>query len=346
MSEIAQQCGVSRATVQRALSGRTNVLPDTAARIRTVAAALGYDPAQQETARRLAYHQQGKTPTNYVIAYFIPQTSSEPYYMRVFNGIIDVLGPAGYDLLLISALHRTTDAIPPSIAHGHVDGAIFNNVLQLPLLHQLRETPTFRGRPMLSLFLPTTLCPAVLIDERGGAYTATSHLLELGHRRILEFWGSAQDNYFALQRSAGCRQACEDRGLNPPDVLFSFPPIHPSPDIEARYTVPLLQALEQDPSITAVLAPNDAAALPLIRTLRAQGYRLPEDMSLVGFDDIRRWDNDMGVNQLTTIHVPLEEMGRQAAEYMLARLQGQTTRDYSVTLPTHLVVRASTAPPR
>ncbi|HEY3376627.1 MAG TPA: LacI family DNA-binding transcriptional regulator [Armatimonadota bacterium] len=349
LAEIAKHCGVGRSTVQRALSGQTNVLPETAARIHAAAAALGYDPAHQEAARRLAYRQQGKLPTNHVIAHVVPANYNDPYYSRISDGIIEVLIREEYALLLVFSTDAQRDRIPPSIAFGHVDGVVLTNIApqdRLPLCRLLRETPAFRTRPIISLFRPSDSSPAVLVDEQGGAYLATTHLLELGHRRLVEFYGgNIEPDYFSTNRYAGCRRACTDFGLDPHTVLCS-PPVNTHQAIDIRYAAPLLQALEQDPTITGILAPNDDAAVHLIYMLRARGYRLPEDYSIVGFDDIRRWDNDRGINQLTTIRVPLEDMGRLAAEQMIACLRGKETPNDYTTLPTQLVVRATTAPPR
>ena len=204
------------------------------------------------------------------------------------------------------------------------------------------------------------------------ARAEVTHLLELGHRYFLYFRrphhmsvGVHQDQLYP-----GYRQACFEHGLDPEQHLipaeidaelmrFAFKADHLtqiillnslkaglpalSPASWARYR----RLLEQHPKITAILAPNDATAITLRYLLVMDGKRVPEDYSLVGFDDTDPMLDARGRdNILTTVHLPLRALGQKAARLLIDLLTGQASAQCRIVVPTKLIVRASTAAPR
>jgi DNA-binding LacI/PurR family transcriptional regulator len=234
-----------------------------------------------------------------------------------------------------------------------VDGAI---LLAGPdfgphLVKALRAEPCFGERPIVSLQKPLSEpgCSAVLTDDWRGAYATMTHLLELGHRAVAHFVGEPLGGYLVEQRLAAYRQACHDFGADPQGVLHLV-----EWDLGLRWqSGPMAEALlawlRHHPEVTAVLAITDEGAVAIWEVLAAAGYRIPEQLSLVGFGDLDPVPGGaLGQeNQLTTVQLPLTEVGCEAARLLIGQVTGEIVGDRQVTLPTSLVVRRSTgSPPR
>ncbi len=349
MQDIADRCGVSLITVSRALRDDPRVRPETAGRIRETAAALGYDPACHHAARRLALRKHGIHVINHIFATFMPGDFARAnYFLNLFRGVLAMATSRGFALL--TADPAMTQPLP-IYTRGDVDGfiAVGWDAYQqhVPLA---RLAPALRGRrcPIVVMLVPVEGCSRVLTDDFGGAYAATAHLLALGHRRVLHFWPEIPEMgpiYLHDQRRAGCRQAYRDHGLNPDDGLYGLRMDHLLP-LEQRMPDALRRAWAAHPGITAILLPNDGYASLAREALRALGLRVPEDISIVGFDDAEPLPDAAGRNLLTTVRVPLEAVGRAAAEMLARHVTEQRDELEAVTLPTELVVRGTTAPPR
>ena len=179
--------------------------------------------------------------------------------------------------------------------------------------------------------------PLVQVDNRLGARLASEHLLALGHRRIAHItgprgWVATEDRrrgYYAALASAGILP-------EPTLEIDSIPEIVPGREAAAR-----LLALPERP--TAIFAFNDNIAIGVIQAARARGLRVPEDLSIVGFDDIEH--ATIVSPELTTVRQPLAEMGRTAVSLLNRLLERQRFETLHVELATRLVVRDSTAPP-
>jgi DNA-binding LacI/PurR family transcriptional regulator len=172
------------------------------------------------------------------------------------------------------------------------------------------------------------------IDQEAGALLATDHLLDLGHRRVAHV--SGPDNWVeSAQRRAGWRLAHEQRGMLPgPELDGDWSP-------DSGYRAGLLIA--DDPHVSAVFAGNDPMALGLLRALHERGRRVPEDISVVGFDDVPEaayyWP------ALTTVAQDFSELGRRALALALAAVRGEREATVDLIVPT-LRVRSSTAEPQ
>jgi DNA-binding LacI/PurR family transcriptional regulator len=175
---------------------------------------------------------------------------------------------------------------------------------------------------------------AVTVDQAEGAYLATRHLLELGHRTVVHVRGP--DEWIeARQRVAGWRRALEEVGAPVPQLI--------SGDWSAQSGYDAGAVLARTPEVTAVFAANDNMALGLLRALSEQGRSVPGDVSVVGFDDVA--EAAFFTPPLTSIRQDFAEMGRRSVELLLRRVDGAATRIEHIMLAPELVVRDSAAPP-
>lgn len=341
MKDIADRCGIHHSTVQRALAGSPEVNAETAERVLAIAAEMGYNPAHSEAARRLVNRRYGKTPLNQVIALYMPPDFARvTHFQRVFQGIVDIINAEQYDLLTIATDSETLNRpISRIIQRREVDGAIV--FASGTVVERLRLDDSFADFPIVKVLVPSPASSGVLIDDFGGGNAAAGHLLDLGHRRILHF--SETSSYNMIQRVAGYQHACAQRALDASACLIDYlPPWRPHMTHKARIAEALLAALAAHPGITAILLPNDRLVEAVMPELARLGLRVPEDISLVGFDDTDPLLNTCGENMLTTVALPLEDIGQEATRLLIARITGQLTTDRVVTLPVTLIVRGST----
>ncbi len=215
---------------------------------------------------------------------------------------------------------------------------------------------------MVSLVQRLPGASSVVADDEDGAYQATTHLLDLGHRHLLYFFDAEWGELFS-RRIAGIHRACHAAGLDPVHhtlrspvmVLGAISPPHHldidflygenGPDTYATHQQQTLIAfLRAHREYTALLAQNDAMARRLWYLLTGAGFRVPDDISLIGFDDTDSLLDAGGRNCLTSVQVPLRALGQTGARLMLARIAGECPDDQHLTLPVTLIPRAITAP--
>lgn len=327
LQQVAERAGVSPSTVSRILNGTAVVSPAKQAAVQAAIQELGFRP--NPVARGLA---GGKTFSVGVVT----QTISSPFYGEAMYGIEGVLDAAGYASLFVSGNWREDDerkAIETLLSR-RVDGlivfagrlsdaALKRYAADVPLVLVGRRSP---GRQFLSIGF----------DNRLGAHLAAEHLLSLGHRQIAFITGAHQ-HADALERRAGFEEALQAAGLKlDPDLVA-----------EGAYTEPSGQQaaqalLARGKPFTALFASNDQMAIGAALALHRAGLRVPQDVSLIGFDDVAV--AEFSIPPLTTVRQSVGEIGAQAATAMLDLLADRPPR---VTLtPPRLVVRESTAAPR
>jgi LacI family transcriptional regulator len=356
--DIAARCGVSQMAVSLALRGDPGVSAETIAHVRAVAAEMGYDPSLHEAARRMALRKHGREVRNHVIGLLFPIVDMlDGYHAAIFGGLVRGVTVTGNGLLSAFLPPIGDPAhyrLPVSANRGEVDSVItlLPTAGVEPLIAQLRAIAGFGDRPVVSLVWPVADGSSIVPDYAHGAYQATAHLLALGHRHLLHFihdnpdrylWGYPQD-----ARLAGVRRALEDAGLDPARHLTTttfdnawLDPhelVRPTPEADAA----LLGLLQHRPEITALLGWNDAVAIRAARALQAAGRRVPEDYSLVGFDDTDALRDTLGQNMLTSVGLPLASLGREAVTLAVQRTEGTVSEDVMRMLPTTLVLRQST----
>lgn len=352
MQDIADRCGVSLITVSRTLRKDPRVKEATAQRIMRVAHELGYDPAFHQAARRMAMRRHGLETINHVIGVFLAGDAlKNNYFAEIFHGILSQATSQGFALLTADLQHnQQSSELLPIYTRGEVDGFIFQGWTYSdiqPYLTQLGATASSPSPTLVALLAPVDGCSAVLTDDRAGAYAATRHLLALGHRHILHFWDDKRLSFshFVRERAAGIRQAYLEQGLDADQFVRATATTGMIP-LGHRIVKPLTEALEQYPEVTAVLLPSDYFAAQAREVLEQRGLRIPEDISLIGFDDTDPLLDGYGHNILTTVHLPLEDVGRQTAQLLIDHVLGKEPVERQIVLPSSLTIRSSTAPPK
>jgi DNA-binding LacI/PurR family transcriptional regulator len=365
---IAELCGVSQVTVSKALRNDAKISQEMRDRIQQVAKELKYDPAVHTNARQLILRRFGQQLINRIIALFCSADfQATPYYSRLNQGITSGLMNKGFGVLACNYKGDTLDQIfgpyQDFFSRCNVDGMLIVHTQAIfpTLVDQLRHNPGFVNRPILTLVPDIPGCSTVTADEERGAYLATKHLLELGHRYFLQFYFVPVEEGIHQPEShiQGVRRALVEFRLDPQRHLYLFPyysvwhvPImlldergFGGRNNESVAKTALIEFITAHPEITAILALNDTYAIHLWYALRENGFRVPEDYSLVGFDDTDPLFDADGHNRLTSVNVPLQEIGCCAASTLAAQITEQNWEPQHIKLPTTLVVRGTTAPP-
>lgn len=326
--DVAREAGVSYSTVSRVLNGFEFVKDATRARVLEAAEKLGYVANLQ--ARSLAGGRSN------IVGLLVPGLDNG-YLGEIVRGIDEELAHANYDLMLYTTHHRhgREQQYVNTIANGLADGLL----LIVPLV------PSAFVRA-----LPHQEFPCVLIDQSDstgkssivdatnwqGAHDATRYLISLGHKRIAFITGTMQISS-AVERLQGYKDTLREHGI----------PFDPALVCEGDFSLEkgyeaAIQFLNLSRPPTAIFASNDEAAFGVMDAVRERGLHVPEDISVIGFDDIPQ--ASMTYPKLTTVRQPLEQMGRVAARMLLNQIEAPGTLPQRVTLSTELVIRDSCHP--
>lgn len=321
--EVAQQAGVSVATVSRVLNGSGPVGAATRERIVRVAERLRYVP--NGAARSLT------TSRTYTVGVLLPDLHGE-FFSEVIRGVDLAARQAGYHLL-VSGFHddvREVEAALRAMA-GRVDGLL---VMAPDLGPRQLEANLPLGLPVVLLNAPPADgYDALAVDNVGGATAMVRHLLGHGHCRVAILRG-AEGNRDADERLRGYRAALAEAGLKPDADLEPAGAFTEAGGYEAARG---LLALGRPP--TAVFASNDAMALGALAAFREAELQVPNDVALAGFDDVPAARHVSPA--LSSVHVAIAELGGRALQSLLVALADGGRRPSSVTLPARLVLRAS-----
>lgn len=325
--DVAALAGVSVATVSKVLNERHGVAATTTERVRAAIADLGYESSL--VARSLRNH---RTNVVGVLVWAI-----EPYSAELLKGAARALKGTGYELVVYSTGGEGGGHVGwerrylSRLSGTLIDGA----VLVTPTV------PTAQlGSPVVAVDPHTggDGAPTVDADNFRGAQLAVEHLLALGHRRIGFLGRPPRDLESGRQREAGYRSALEAAG-----IAFD-PALVRNAGYEERESTEAARALLELPERpTAVFAANDLSAISTMETALTLGMRVPDDLSVVGFDNVP--ESAMVQPPLTTIEQPLQLMGQRAVEMLLEILSGSEPAEPRLRLPTRLVVRGSCAAP-
>ena len=343
IADVAQVAGVSKASVSFAFNSPERLKAETADRIRSVAAEMGYRP--HPVARMLSAR---RTMT---IGVLTPQPLSQvfanPFFAHFAEGVSAVTEEHGYGLLLISPLRGS---LARALDHATVDGVV---ALGLEETHPEIEAIRHADVPMVLVDAPAwPEHAAVEVDDEEGARAAARHLVDLGHRRILVIavegpvagesttpMPEGQQDGVMARRLRGYETVLEEAGihLGPESVVIAPASFEGG---EAAF----LRAWEDGLRPTAVLAMSDAIAIGVLQSSRHLRLRVPRDLSIVGFDDlpVGRFSDP----PLTTVHQPVRRKGEEAARLLLEELEARAgSPAQHRVLKTRLVVRRSTAVP-
>jgi LacI family transcriptional regulator len=323
--DVAEEAGVSYSTVSRVLNNKNNVNAETRERVLQVMAQMGY--IGNATARSLA------GGLSRVVGLLVDHLNTE-YMGEIIRGIDEVLESNDYNLMLYTTHQQKTreTASVAKLTHGFADGLILivprNEKAYLETLEQRRFPYVLIDYQGYNRHVPS-----IMTTNKKGAYDATTYFIETGHRQIGFITGEMAYGC-SIERLAGYRAALEDHG-----IAFSQELVK-----EGNFLQPLghsctqeLLNLPQPP--TALFVSNDVMAFGAMEAARERGLRIPDDLSIIGFDDIPQAAHVHP--PLSTVRQPLEEMGRRAAMLLLQFIANPACEVERIELSTRLVIRES-----
>jgi DNA-binding LacI/PurR family transcriptional regulator len=326
MADVARLAGVSSQTVSRVSTGHPGVVESTRRQVLDAMRELGYRP--NSAARAL---KRGEFRTIGVILFTLSTTGNS----RTVEAIAAQAAQEGYAITLIPVAMPTQDGVLGAftrLGELAVDGVIV--IMEVHLL----DAANLMLPPGIQVVVVDSDAgdryPVVDTDQADGTRQAVRHLLDLGHRTVWHVTGPAES--FASERRADAwRDVLESSGREVPPVQRG--------DWSAASGYAAGLRLASEPACTAIFAANDQMALGVLRALHEQGRRVPEDVSVVGFDDIP--DAASYLPPLTTVHQDFAEVGRRCVQGLLEQIRDVRVEPGTVLVPTTLVPRASSGPP-
>jgi DNA-binding LacI/PurR family transcriptional regulator len=327
IADVAALAGVGVATVSRVMNGSAHVRPATRDRVLEAIRTLNYRPSS--VARSLSLQR------TMVVAALLPWFTNPSAVQRV-RGIVEGLSSSQYDLMVfdIESEDRQRRAFELFDRGDRADGLLV--VSTLPPEQEVERIRAARI-PCILVDAVHPALPSIAVDDVGGGELATRHLIELGHRRIALIGDTPPEFRFdwSRDRTRGFERALSQAGIvvRPEYVREGTRLLHVARAIAAE-----LLSLPERP--TAIFAASDTQALGALEAARGLGIRVPEELSVVGFDDIEV----ASYVGLTTVRQPLAESGRRGAELLLRALGGRPVDLRTELLPLELVVRGTTGP--
>ena len=328
VEQIAKLSGVSRSTVSRVINNHPNVKPHVRQRVMEVIAETGYYP--NPAARSLASQRSG------IIGLVIPRAVqslfTDPYYPRLMQGVAQACNANDYTLSLF--LFHTEDEeqklYPRVLRNGLIDGLIVSaSQIGDPLISQLIDNCV----PFVMVGRPNDLpgVSFVNVDNAVSAYTAISHLIRLGYKRIATITGPLNTTV-GLDRRQGYLDALNDRNRSMDERLI----------VEGDFTelggyAAMQQLIPHQPD--AVFIASDTMAFGALRALREAGLSVPDDVAVMGFDDLPT--SALTDPPLTTIRQPIRRVGAQAVETLIDILANGPEPPRRIALTTELIIRSS-----
>ena len=326
MADVARLAGVSSQTVSRVSNGYAGVNEETRQQVLAAMKELGYRP--NSAARAL---KRGEFRTIGVITFNLSTTGN----MRTLEAIATSAAHEGYAVTLLPVAVPTQDEVRG--AFSRLGELAVDAVIAIMEVHLL-DAATISLPPHVQVVVADSDAgdrySVVDTDQNGGARAAVRHLLDLGHRTVWHLAGP-QESFAAQRRADAWRAELTDAGRPVPPVVRG------DWSAESGYRVGL--ELAQQADCTAVFAANDQMALGLLRALHERGRRIPEDVSVIGFDDIPEAGSFLP--PLTTVHQDFAEVGRLCVQGVLRRMRDRGDEHGTTLVPTELVVRDSTAAP-
>lgn len=271
----------------------------------------------------------------------LAEAAASPYWSPILAGAKQAMQGHDMQIMLLDAETRS--------GWEKIDGLLFNTAWYHDRLNDVPEM-----LPRVYLLMPPSAMEdghagedadsGVIFDNYGGLRQSTEHLISLGHRRIA-FLHSNRPGLFLHQRIAGYKDALESAGIGLEEgwLRRMRPPV-PKYDFREVGAANMKLWLETDwkeLGCTAVIAQNDSAAIGIIEELRAAGYRVPEDVSVVGFDGVAA--NEYSRPRLTTVKIPLFEVGQAAMELLMKQIESEESKPECLTLPVGMSIQESTA---
>lgn len=332
IKDVAKKAGVSIATVSFVINKSKNVSLETKNRVLKAIKSLNYHPSK--SAINLVSGKTGNIGFIVTDDHFL---RTEPFYTRIFLGTEFEARSEGYYILLTSirADFNEKDILPRFILNKSVDGIIIAGKIS----HNLIERMSAYNLPtvFVDYIPPTNSYPLVLIDNIQGALLATNHLINLGHTNIA-FIGGDIEHPSLSHRLYGYKQALENANIPVKNNLIITDDKYPDRQNGFNSAKKLFS---KNKNVTAVFAGNDAMAIGVLHYLKDNGYKVPQDVSLIGFDDV---EADLMLSPpLTTIRVPKIELGVEALKLLVNTLKNKKSLSKKILVPVELIVRESTS---
>lgn len=328
--DLAREAKVGIGTVSRCLNNHPAVAPETRARVLAVMKRLNYHPH--------AYAQRLASRRSNTISCIIPYFTNY-FFVQVLQGVQDKAGELGIDLILYGVNHpeQADHYLRRSLNRGHVDGVMFFSM-------KFPESFVTRFQQMqLPLVLVDAMHPqfdSIRVENREGALMAVRHLIGLGHRNIAMINASLQTQP-AQARLEGYRAALEEAGIAFVQDRVYVSSIGKQDGFNREAGRASMQELLRNPKnrreITAVFVASDVQAIGALEVSRELGVRVPDDIAVVGFDDIELAAH----SGLTTMRQPMHEMGELALEKLMARVKDPQARPTLTSFMPELVIRSS-----
>lgn len=323
--DVARLAGVSVATVSRALSNPEKVSAESLDKVHAAIAQVGYRPNM--LARNF------RSARAYAVVVLVPDIAN-PFYSLFIRALEDRAQQKGYAVLLGDTRgtpERELDYI------RRVETRLADGIVQLRPSSEKSQNNIPADIPCVNACgCEYTTGPAIRIDNRAAAKTMVSYLISLGHTRIGVISG-LKDNPHAIDRLEGYKEALADAGIAFEKELVTEGDFTMWSGLNAAFQ---FCNMKQRP--TAIFSMNDEMAIGAMQTLKNQGIRIPEDISVTGFDDIAyaKYSDP----SLTTISQPAEEMGKMAMDMLLKVIEGEPLSQRECVLPTEFIIRKSTGP--
>lgn len=333
LDEVAQLAGVSKATVSKVLNRRPGASEQTRRRVEDAVVQLDYAPTTTRVPQRSGASVE-----------VLFDSLLNLYSLRVLEGLIQGAQDEGVELVTSALAAGENGTGPRELTVPIVRAVAARGRAGLVLVtthvpDDVRTVCQELELPVVVVDPPTSLDPAVVSigsDHWTGGLQATRHLLALGHRRIA-FVGGDPGNPGLRARYGGYREALESAGVAEDPTLVS----HDGMGSSERVTAEILARPDRP---TAVFASNDGDAFGVVRVAARLGLRVPEDLSVIGYDDT--YASVASSVLLSTVHTPLHQIGRLAVTTLLGMAAGRAPVSHHVQLATHVVPRETTAPPR
>ena len=333
IKDIAKKAGVSIATVSFVINKTKPISEETKNRVQRSIKSLNYHPSK--SARSLVTGKTGNIGFILTDDHFL---RTEPFYTRIFLGTEFEARGEGYYILLttIKPDFNEKDVLPRFILNESVDGIIIAGKIPNVLISRLSN---YNIPTVFVDYIPSgNNYPLVLIDNIQGGLLATNHLISLGHKNIAFISGDI-DHPSLSDRLFGYKQALENAKIPIKNNLI-FTNTSYSGRQAGFYSAKKL--FNHNKEVTAVFAANDAMAIGVMHYLNKAGYKVPEDVSVIGFDDI---EADLMLDpSLTTIRVPKDEMGVESLRLIINVIKNRKSIHKKIVIPVELIVRNSTSP--
>lgn len=328
LEDIAKKCGVSRSTVSRVINDHPNVSDKVRKRVQKEIKNTGFRP---HAAARALVSQRSWT-VGLVLPRSVNSFFTDPYYPRLIQGIAQGCNQLKYTLglYLITEAEDEEEIFPRLARRGSLDGILFqSDQIGDQLIDKLAQS----GIPLVIIGRPfhNDNLSYIDIDNVSAAIMAVNHLVQLGYKRIGTITGPLNTTV-GIDRKAGYVQALQDHGILVDEQLITEGDFTENKGYQG-----ILQILPARPE--AVFVASDQMAIGAIRALREKGLRVPEDVAIIGFDDLPL-SNSIDLH-LSTVHQPVYEFGIKAVEFLNDLIVTGTSPSRHIIMGTELVVRES-----